>query len=391
MTVAIEEGLEGVVAARTRLSGIDGEEGRLWLGGFPVEELAPKACFEETVHLLWNGELPGRGQLGQFQGRMSSWTLPGGTRSLIEAAAAAGQRPIDVLRLALDSLSVEDSEADVTLVGATPVIVAAVSRSMEGRPVVQPDPGLRLAANFLYMLTGRRPTEARARALDTYLNTMVDHGMNASTFTARVITSTRSDLKSAVVGALGALKGPLHGGAPEPALAMLQAIGVPDRAEPCIRNLLERGERLMGFGHREYKVRDPRAAVLAQAAEDLCAARGEAGLLDLAGTVEAVAVRLLAEYKPGRRLFANAEFYTAVLLHELGVPPALFTCTFAVSRMAGWIAHCREQEATGRIFRPQSEYVGRGDGEWVALEERCARTGTAAAVPAGAARDSALG
>ena len=391
MTVAIEEGLEGVVAARTRLSGIDGEEGRLWLGGFPVEELAPKACFEETVHLLWNGELPGRGQLGQFQGRMSGWTLPGGTRSLIEAAAAAGQRPIDVLRLALDSLSIEDSEADVTLAGATPVIVAAVSRSMEGRPVVQPDPGLRLAANFLYMLTGRRPTEARARALDTYLNTMVDHGMNASTFTARVITSTRSDLKSAVVGALGALKGPLHGGAPEPALAMLQAIGVPGRAEPFIRNLLERGERLMGFGHREYKVRDPRAAVLAHAAEDLCAARGEAGLLDLAGTVEAEAVRLLAEYKPGRRLFANAEFYTAVLLHELGVPPGLFTCTFAVSRMAGWIAHCREQEATGRIFRPQSEYVGRGDGEWVALEERCARTGTAAAVPAGAARDSALG
>lgn len=391
MTVAIEEGLEGVVAARTRLSGIDGEEGRLWLGGFPVEELAPKARFEETVHLLWNGELPGRGQLGEFQGRMSGWTLPGGTRALIEAAAEAGQRPIDVLRLALDSLSVEDSEADVTLVGATPVIVAAVSRSMEGRPVVQPDPGLRLAANFLYMLTGRRPTEARARALDTYLNTMVDHGMNASTFTARVITSTRSDLKSAVVGALGALKGPLHGGAPEPALAMLQAIGVPSRAEPFIRNLLERGERLMGFGHREYKVRDPRAAVLAQAAEDLCAARGERGLLDLAETVEAEAVRLLAEYKPGRRLCANAEFYTAVLLHELGVPPALFTCTFAVSRMAGWMAHCREQEATGRIFRPQSEYVGRGDGEWVDLEERCARTGTAAALSACAARDSALG
>ncbi len=391
MTVAIEKGLEGVVAARTRLSGIDGEEGRLCLAGFPVEELAPKACFEETVHLLWNGELPDRAQLGEFQGRMSSWTLPPATRSLIEAAAAAGQRPIDVLRLALDSLSVEDSEADVTLVGATPVIVAAVSRSMEGRPVIQPNPGLRLAANFLYMLSGRRPTEARARALDTYLNTMVDHGMNASTFTARVITSTRSDLKSAVVGALGALKGPLHGGAPEPALAMLQAIGVPDRAEPFIRNILERGERLMGFGHREYKVRDPRAAVLAQAAEDLCAAEGDKGLLELAGTVESEAVRLLEEYKPGRRLYANAEYYTAVLLHELEVPPELFSSTFAVSRMAGWIAHCREQEATGRIFRPQSEYVGRESGEWVALEERCARTGSEAAVKADAARGSALG
>ena len=372
MTVAIEEGLEGVIAARTRLSGIDGEEGRLWLGGFPVEELAPKARFEETVHLLWNGELPDGEQLGAFQGRVSSWTLPGGTQALIEAAAAAGQRPIDVLRLALDSLGLEEAGSDIALVGATPVIVAAVSRSLEGRPVIPPDPGLRLAANFLYMLSGRRPTEARARALDTYLNTMVDHGMNASTFTARVITSTRSDLKSAVVGALGALKGPLHGGAPEPALTMLQEIGVPHRAEPFIRDALERGERLMGFGHREYKVRDPRAAVLAQAARDLCAAGGDGGLLDLAGTVEAEAVRLLAEYKPGRRLYANAEFYTAVLLHELGVPPALFTCTFAVSRMAGWIAHCREQEATGRIFRPQSEYVGCENGEWVAVEERCA-------------------
>ena len=390
MTVAIEEGLEGVVAARTRLSGIDGEEGRLWLAGLPVEELAPRACFEESVHLLWTGQLPDAEQLGALKGRMSGWTLPEGTRSLIEAAAEAGQNPIDVLRLALDSLYLEGAGSDVTLVGATPVIVAAVSRSMEGKPVIQPDPGLPLAANYLYMLTGRRPTEARARALDTYLNTMVDHGMNASTFTARVITSTRSDLKSAVVGALGALKGPLHGGAPEPALAMLQEIGVPGRAEPFIRNVLERGERLMGFGHREYRVPDPRAAVLAQAAEDLCAAKGDTGLLDLARTVEAEAVRLLEEYKPGRRLYANAEFYTAVLLHELGVPPGLFSCTFAVSRMAGWIAHCREQEAAGRIFRPQSEYVGRGDGEWVDLEERCARTGTAAAVSAGEARDTLL-
>ncbi len=372
MTGAIEEGLEGVVAARTRLSGIDGEKGRLWLAGFPVEELAPRARFEETVYLLWTGELPDAEQLRSLQGRMSSWTLPGTTRSLIEAAAEAGQGPIDVLRLALDSLCLEGAESDVTLVGATSVIAAAVSRSMDGKPVIQPDPSLRMAANFLYMLSGRRPPEARARALDTYFNTMVDHGMNASTFTARVITSTRSDLKSAVVGALGALKGPLHGGAPEPALTMLQEIGVPGRAEPFIRSVLERGERLMGFGHREYKARDPRAAVLAQAAEKLCRAKGEMGLLDLAGTVESEAVRLLEEYKPGRRLYANAELYTAVLLHELGVPPELFSSTFAVSRMAGWIAHCREQEAVGRIFRPQSEYVGREDGEWVDLEERYA-------------------
>ena len=370
MTNAIKDGLEGVVAARTRLSGIDGETGRLWLAGFPLEELAPCAHFEETVYLLWKGELPDCEQLEAFRARLSSWSLSGHTRSLIDAAVTAGKGPMEVLRLALDSLCLEGEESDVTLLGATPVIVAATWRSMARKPVIQPDPGLRFAGNFLYMLSGRRPAAAVARALDTYFNTMVDHGMNASTFTARVITSTRSDLKSAVMGALGALKGPLHGGAPEPALTMLREIGVPEGAEPFIRNVLERGERLMGFGHREYKVRDPRAAVLAQAAEKLCVARGDTDLLDLARFVESEAVRLLEEYKPGRRLFANAEFYTAVLLHGLGIPPGLFSCTFAATRMAGWIAHCREQEEVDRIYRPQSEYVGCEDGEWVALEER---------------------
>ncbi len=253
----IKEGLEGVVAARTRLSGIDGEKGRLWLAGFSVEELAPNAHFEETTYLLWQGQLPDCQQFEAFRSRVSSWSLPAPTRTLVEAAVGAGKTPIEVLRLALDSLHLEDAEADMALVGATPVIVAATGRLMAQKPVIHPDSGLRMAENFLYMLSGRRPTAAMARALDTYFNAMVDHGMNASTFTARVITSTRSDLRSAVVGALGALKGPLHGGGPEPALAMLQKIGVPEGAEPFIRNVLERGERLMGFGHREYKVRDP--------------------------------------------------------------------------------------------------------------------------------------
>ena len=370
MADAIKQGLAGVVAARTRLSGIDGEKGRLWLAGFSLEELAPNADFEETAYLLWNGRLPDGEQVEAFRGRLSSWSLPAHTRSLIEAAVRAGQRPVDALRLAIDSLNLDGTGSDAALLAATPVIVAATSRLMGEKPVIQPDPELRFGENFLYMLSGRRPTAAVARALDTYFNTMVDHGMNASTFTARVITSTRSDLKSAVVGALGALKGPLHGGAPEPALDMLLSIGIPDRAEPFIRSILERGERLMGFGHREYKVRDPRTAVLAQAAEKLCRAKGDTGLLDLAKRVESEAVRLLEAYKPGRRLFVNAEFYTAVLLRELGVPPELFTCVFATSRMAGWIAHCREQEAVDRIFRPRSVYVGRRNRAWVALGDR---------------------
>ena len=333
-------------------------------------ELAPNAHFEETAYLLWHGQLPNCAQLETFRARLSSWSLPGCTQSLIEAAVRAEQKPIDVLRLALDSLRFEGAEADVALVGATPVIVAATWRLMAQKSAIQPEPGLRLAENFLYMLSGRRPTAAMARALDTYFNAMVDHGMNASTFTARVITPTRSDRKSAVSGALGALKGPLHGGAPEPALAMLRQIGVPDRAESCLRNALDRGERLMGFGHREYKVRDPRAAILARAAEKLCVAKGDTGLFDLARFVESEAVRLLEEYKPGRHLFANAEFYTAVLLSELGIPSELFSCTFAATRMAGWIAHCREQEAVGRIFRPQSEYIGCEGRAWVDLGDR---------------------
>ena len=224
--------------------------------------------------------------------------------------------------------------------GATPVIVAANVAVDDPKTRDSAGSGASFAENFLYMLSGCRPTAAMARALDAYFNAMVDHGMNASTFTARVITSTRSDRKSAIVGALGALKGPLHGGAPEPALAMLQQIALPTEPEAFIRNVLERGERLMGFGHREYKVRDPRAAVLAQAAEELCVAKGDTGLFDLAKLVESEAVKLLEEYKPGRRLFTNAESIQPFCYANLASRRSCLVCTFAVTRMVGWIAHC---------------------------------------------------
>jgi citrate synthase len=202
------------------------------------------------------------------------------------------------------------------------------------------------------------------RGLETYLNTVVDHGLNASTFTARVITSTGSDLVSAVVGALGALKGPLHGGAAGPALDMVFEIGDTSRAEGVLRNKLEAGEKLMGFGHRVYRVRDPRAEVLAKAAERMFTRAGDMQLYNLARSVEAEALRLLEEYKPGRRLQTNVEFYTALLLHGLGLDEELFTPTFAVSRVSGWIAHALEQRSANRIIRPQSEYVGPRDKKW---------------------------
>ena len=221
------------------------------------------------------------------------------------------------------------------------------------------------------MLTGKHPDSEHVRALDTYLNTVVDHGLNASTFTARVIASTGSDVVSALVGAVGALKGPLHGGAPGPALDMVFEIGTADRAEPYIREKLERGDRLMGFGHRVYKVRDPRADVLAAASARLFE-RGSAdpALYELVLQVEQTALRLLAEYKPGRRLQTNVEFYTALLLHAIGLESDLFTPTFAMSRAVGWIAHYFEQQSTGRIIRPQSIYAGDRSRSWIPLDER---------------------
>jgi citrate synthase len=262
------------------------------------------------------------------------------------------------------------SEDPAALVALAPTIVAAFWRLRQGAAPVEPRADLGHAANYLYMLTGELPDQEHVRGLETYLNTVVDHGLNASTFTARVITSTGSDLVSAVVGAIGALKGPLHGGAPGPALDMVFEIGDASRAESVLRAKLQRGEKLMGFGHRVYKVRDPRADVLAAAAERMFTRGGDMSLYTLARSVEATALRLLEEHKPGRRLQTNVEFYTALLLHGLGFDAALFTPTFAISRISGWIAHALEQRRANRIIRPQSQYTGPRDRIWVPLTDR---------------------
>ena len=365
-------GLEGVVAARTRVSGVDGEAGVLTLAGFPVEELAGRATFEEVVYLLRYGYLPGAGGLAAFREALAGRrALPAATVDLLRVAAARGVPGMDALRMAADTLSLDVSEDPaLDLVARFPVIVAAHHRLLRGEEPVPPDPGLGHAANFLYMLRGEEPGEGSVRALETYLNAVSDHGMNASTFAARVIVATRSDLVSAVVGAVGALKGPLHGGAPGPALDVVFEIGSEENAEPVLQEKLTRGERLMGFGHRIYRVRDPRADVLAEAAERLYATDADKALYDLALKVEETALRLLAEHRPGRNLQTNVEFYTALLLHGLGLPTELFTPTFAVGRVAGWTAHCLEQQAEDRLIRPQSEYVGTHDGAWVPPERR---------------------
>jgi citrate synthase len=378
---AFAPGLEGVVAAETRLSGVDGQAGELTIAGFPVEELAGRATFEEVVHLLWYDSLPDAARLAAFARSLAERRpLPGATVELLRAAAAEGADPMDALRMASGTLSLRSRsgapvgdafrEDTLALMARFPTIVAAYRRLLVGEEPVEPDPALGHAANYLYMLTGEAPGEGRARALETYLNTVVDHGLNASTFAARVIVSTRSDVISAVVGAVGALKGPLHGGAPGPALDVVFEIGEPEQAEPVLRAKLERGERLMGFGHRVYKVRDPRADVLAAAAKRLYSTDGDGELYDLALAVEETALRLLDEFKPGRNLQTNVEFYTALLLHGLGLTTDLFTPTFAVGRVAGWTAHCFEQRASDRLIRPQSAYVGPRDRHWTPIAER---------------------
>src|SRR5687767_9505913 len=263
----VNAGLEGVVASTTRLSHVDGERGELIIAGFPVGELAAQATFEETTWLLWRGELPSARELEAFRSELAaSRALPAATLSLLRECAAARIEPMDALRIAAGTISLTSDDA-ATIVARCPTIVAAFWRLRGGTEPLAPRSDLGHAANFLYMLSGDVPEAERVRGLETYLNTVVDHGFNASTFTARVITSTGSDLVSAVVGAIGALKGPLHGGAPGPALDMVFDIGEAARAEEILRRKIEAGEKLMGFGHRVYKVRDPRADILAAAAE----------------------------------------------------------------------------------------------------------------------------
>jgi citrate synthase len=374
-------GLDGVVAAATRLSHVDGEAGELSIGGFPLAELAPRAGCEEVLHLLWTGHLPDAGELAALRAELAALRRPSpAVLDLLRAAARAGAEPMDALRAGLAAMALEparpagpeeDRRQAARLVAGAPALVAAFHRLRSGAEPVAPRDDLGHAASYLHQLTGEVPSPERSRGLEVYLATVSDHGLNASTFTARVIVSTGSDLVSAVLGALGALKGPLHGGAPGPALATVLEIGVPERAEAVLAAKLAAGERLMGFGHRVYRVRDPRAEVLAAAAERFFTrGDGDRRLFALARHVEAVALRLLAAHRPGRPLATNVEFYTALLLHGLGLPADLFTPTFAVGRVAGWTAHALEQRAVGRLIRPTSTSVGPRDRRWVPLHRR---------------------
>jgi citrate synthase len=347
-------GLEGVVAGETSLSYIDGAKGRLLYRGYRIGDLVERGSYPAVANLLWTGEW-------DPSARLPTAPVPAAVLEVLRALPADA-KPMDSLRTAVSAWgatqelpwppTVDHARA---LTAFSPSALAAFARLRSGKEPVEPDPALDLTAGFLYQLTGEKPDPGNARALDSYFIVGAEHSFNASTFTARVITSTRSDLASAVAGAIGTMKGPLHGGAPSEVVDQLAQVGSPDHAEQWIRDALARGERLMGFGHRVYRAYDPRAAALRKVAEGM---EHKPDWLQLAIQVEDVALRVLAEKHPERALKTNVEYYAAPVLQGVGLTPDLFPATFSLARHAGWTAHVLEQAADNRLIRPDVRYVG---------------------------------
>jgi citrate synthase len=363
------KGLEGVVVAETKVGDVRGQEGFYHYRQYNAVELAEKRSLEDVWHLLFEGELPSPEQRQAFLDEIRPLRhIPDAVRPLLPAIAKAGTNsgPLDGLRTAVSAVAQAlDFQPSLDVDSATlwsnalqicaviPTLIMALSRLRNGEEPIEPHPGLGYAANYLFMMTGEVPDPDFARGVEQYQITTIDHGFNASTFTARVITSTGADLGAAVVGGIGALSGPLHGGAPSRALDMLDAIGEPANAEPWIRHAVETGGRIMGFGHRVYKTDDPRSVMLRGVAERLGGDK-----VEFAKQVERTVVDVLAELKPGRHLYANVEFYAGVVMDRCGLPREMFTPTFASSRVIGWCANILEQAADNRIIRPSAKYVG---------------------------------
>ncbi|MEV4798504.1 citrate synthase/methylcitrate synthase [Nonomuraea sp. NPDC049421] len=365
--IEVPRGLSGVVVTETRLSDVRGREGFYHYRQYSAIELAEKRTFEDVWHLMLLGALPSAGERRRFVERtLPLRHVPEALRPLLPALATPGGGPLDAVRGAVSAagsvlglrplydLGPEQRLDDALLVSAlTPTLLTALHRLSLGLEPVEPRDDLTYAANYLYMLTGEEPEPAHARAIEQYLISTVDHGFNASTFTARVTASTGADLASCVVGALGALSGPLHGGAPSRALDTLDAIGTPDRIDAWVRDRVLAGDRIMGFGHPVYRTEDPRSRMLSGIARSF-----GGDLVDFAHEVERRVIEILAELKPGRDLHTNVEFYAGVVMELCGVPRSMFTPTFAAARTVGWCANILEQAADSKIIRPAARYVG---------------------------------
>jgi len=367
-------GLSGVVAAETALCFIDGAEGKLWYRGWDIHVLARHASYLEAVYLLWYDALPTQVELAAFEGTLASQrAIPS---SVLEALRAlpADSAPMAVLRTGVSALGQVDPEADDIsheadlrkagrLVAQVPTIVASFDRIRRGLDPIDPDPDVGHAANFLYMLSGERPGPAAARALDTSWLLYLEHGLNASTFTARVVASTLADMHSAITAGISALKGPLHGGANEKAMEMLLEIGATARASDYVSRALADKRKIMGFGHRVYQTEDPRATHLRRMAEELSREAGDTRWFDLSRAVE-------SEMLERKGIRCNVDYYCATVYYSLGLPIDLFTPLFAVGRTAGWAAHVMEQHMHNKLIRPRAEYTGELDRPWVPIDRR---------------------
>ncbi len=366
-------GLDGVVVGQTAISEVDGEHGKLTYHGYLIGELAETAQYEEVVHLLWFGHLPTQSELDNLKARLQAKrSLPEAVLNVIRALPTDAQ-PMDVLRTAVSAYGVATNiqgkptiDQAIAITAIFPTILAAFQRLRNGKEPVAPRDDLGHAANYLYMLTGETPAENHVRSLNSYLILLADHDMNASTFVARSIASTESDLCSSITGAIGALKGPLHGGAPSLVLDMLNAIGTVDNVRPWIENALNNKQKIMGMGHRVYKTYDPRAEILREMARRASTPE----FFALAQKTEEVALDELHKRKPDERIWTNVEFYSAAVLHSVGLPGDLFTPTFGVARVAGWTAHVLEQVANNRLIRPAVQYVGPRGLKWTPIDQR---------------------
>jgi citrate synthase len=369
-----EKGLADVVAAETALSDIDGKLGKLSYVGYDIHDLARYSTFEETVYLLHHKELPSRDQLEDLTERLiEERDLDEFLEGLMPTFAEASS-PMSMLRTCVSAASAYDpdgwdqsAEANerkaVRLIARFPTMIAAYDRLRGGQEAVPSNPKLPHAANFLAMLRGDEPDEEEARAFDICLILHADHTMNASTFTARVVASTLSDMHSAITGAIAALKGPLHGGANEAVMKMLEEIGEVEKAEGYIKDKLGRKEKIMGFGHRVYKTEDPRATHLRRLSHELGERNGDTRWFEISERIEKVVME-------EKGLYPNVDFYAASVYHSLGIPTDLMTCVFAASRVSGWTGHVREQLADNRLIRPESDYIGPRNQSYVAIEER---------------------
>jgi citrate synthase len=366
----VSKGLEGVIAAETAISEVNGEEGRLIYCGYLIEDLAQHATFEEVCHLLWYGELPNQSRLDELRDRFrSAAPVPAPVLELIRTLPP-GTHPMAALRTAVSALAAYDPDGEdnspaandrkaVRLTAQVITITAAIERLRHGLDAIPPRPHLSLAGNLLFMMSGGEPEPLSERIIDASLTLHAEHGMNASTFAARVTAGTLSDMHSAVTSAIGTLKGPLHGGANEQVMRMLLAIGEPERAEQYVREALRRGQRVMGFGHRVYRTLDPRAPLLRELAEQLERTRGSSPWLRISSIIQ----RVMAEEMVGRgkKVYPNVDFFSASVYYTLGIPLDLFTTLFACARMAGWTAHVIEQLQDNRLIRPGSNYRGPRD------------------------------